>query len=241
MYKILVLAGGVLKEIVRRKDLYLIFMLLLVIVFYASFISFGGETGFLRYFKEIVISLAYIFSVIIAATFASRQIPQETEAKTIYPLLAHPLSRGQFILGKFAGVVFVSAASFSLFYLVFVIALVLRHDFSTPALLLVEGYFLHLFLLTFFVALTLLLSLFLSPAANTVLILIFYFATNWFGATFPDYVLLPHPELFDIKEKIIHTQDIVPLWAVLFLAAYAVIYASIFLTAANAAFRRRNL
>jgi len=81
------------KELIRRKDFYLIFALLLVIMLYAAAISFGGERGFERYFREIGISLTYIFSVIIAIVFASRQIPQEIETKTIYPILAHPVSR----------------------------------------------------------------------------------------------------------------------------------------------------
>ena len=76
------------KELIRRKDFYLIFALLLVIILYAAGVSFGGQRGFERYFREIGISFAYIFSVLIAILFAARQIPQEVETKTIYPVLA---------------------------------------------------------------------------------------------------------------------------------------------------------
>jgi ABC-type transport system involved in multi-copper enzyme maturation permease subunit len=241
MDKIFVLGQGVLKELIRRKDLYLIIILLLVIVLYAASFSFGGESGFHRYFKEVGISFTYIFSVIIGIMFAARQIPQEVESKTIYPLLARPLSRLEFILGKFFGVFFVTIVSFSIFYLVFIASLFMRGDFTTPPILLAEGYILHAALLSFFVSLAILLSLFLSTLANMVISVILYFGTNWFGATFPAYIFLPHPELFDIKEKIIHTQDIVPLWVMVFLVVYAAVYTALFLTLAYAAFRRRDL
>jgi len=241
MGRVAVIAQGVVKELIRRKDFYLILALLAVIILYSASFSFGGESGFQRYFKEIGISFTFIFSVIIGLTFAAREIPQEVEAKTIYPLLAYPLSRGEFIVGKFFGALFAAVASFTVFYAVFIASVLLRGDFSTPPVLFLEGYILHILLLSFFVSLGILLSLFLSAAANAAVSLILYFATNWFGATFPNYIFLPHPELFDIREKIVHTQDVVPLWAMSFLGAYAVVYTAIFLVLAYSVFRRRNL
>ena len=241
MRNIFILAGGVLKELVRRKDIYLIFALLLIILFYSGSLSFGGESNFQRYFKEVGISFTYIFSVIIAITFASRQIPQETETKSVYHILARPVSRIEFITGKFFGVFFVSMASFSIFYAVYIISLLLRKDFSTPAILFIEGYILHACLLSFFTSVTILFSLFLSVASNAVIMLILYFGTNWFGATFPAYIYLPHPELFDIRDKIIHSWDMVPVNIMYFLTLYALVYTALFLFTGYAVFRRRNL
>ncbi|MFA6321056.1 MAG: ABC transporter permease [Candidatus Omnitrophota bacterium] len=241
MKNIKVLGFAVLKELVRRKDFYLIFALLVVIIFYAAGVSFGGQKGFERYFREVGISFAYIFSVIIAIVFAARQIPQEVESKTIYPILAHPVSRGEFILGKFAGVLLVSVISFTLFYITILASFFLRGDFSSPPFLLLEGYVLHICLMSFFSSLAILLSLYLSTAVNTGITMMLYFAASWFGATFPAYIFLPHPELFDIKEKIIHTWDTVPVWAFFFLIVYAFIYTAIFLSLTYLGFRRRNL
>ena len=95
--------------------------------------------------------------------------------------------------------------------------------------------------MSFFVALSILFSLYLSIAANVGISMILYFATSWFGVYLPAYVFLPHPELFDIKEKIVHTWDIVPAWVVAFLGAYAVTYTAIFLLAAYLVFKKRNL
>ena len=241
MAKIIILAGVVIKELIRRKDFYLVFALLLVIIFYAAGVSFGGGTGFERYFREIGISFTYMFSVLIAVVFASRQIPQEIESKTIYPILAHPVSRAEFILGKFLGVLLVSVTSFTLFYITILVSFCLRKDFSSPPALLFEGYLLQICLLSFFASLSILFSLYLSTAANVVISMIIYFATNWFGATFPAYIFLPHPELFDIKEKLIHTWDIIPALTIWFLLCYAAIYTAIFISLTYLGFRRRNL
>ena len=241
MRNVWILAKGVIKELFRRQDFYLIFALLLVIITNSGAISIGGETGFTRYFKEIGISLVYIFSVIIAVTFAGRQIPQEVEAKTIYPILAHPVSRSQFIAGKYLGVLIISVISFTLYYAAFVISILARKDISTPWPLFVEGYILQACLLSFFIALTILLSLFLSPTATIGISIILYFASTWFGASIQGYIFLPHPELFDIKEKIIHTWDVVPVWVMSFLTAYAAAYTALFLGMACLAFRDRDL
>lgn len=241
MNKIRIIARGVIKELFRRKDFYLILALLFAIIIYTGTLSFGGERGLHRYFKEIGISLTYIFSIIIAVSFAARQIPQEIESKSIYPLLAHPVSRSQFILGKFCGVWFISIASFTLFYIVFILSLAVKGGISISWLLLLEGYYLHILLLSFLVSLSILLSLFLSTAANIGVTLLFYFGNNWFGASVPGYIYFPHLELFDLKEKIIHSQSIVPGWVILFLTLYALCYCIIFLYLASIVFKRRNL
>ena len=241
MKNVIILAGAVIKELIRRKDLYLIFALLVVIIFYAASVSFGGQKGFERYFREIGISLCLIFSVVIAVVFSARQIPQEVETKTIYPILAHPVTRFELILGKFAGVLAVSIASFTLFYVTILASFFVRGDFSSPPLLLLEGYILHICALSFFASLSILLSLYLSIAANVGITMILYFAANWFGTTFPAYIFLPHPELFDIKEKIIHTWDLVPAWALSLLVLYACIYTAIFISLSYSGFKQRNL
>jgi len=241
MNAVTTIAKGVLKELIRRKDFYLILALLVCLVLFASSVSFGGEKGFQRYFKEVGITLSYIFSVIISATFGSRQVPQEIESKTIYPILARPVSRFEFITGKFFGVWIVSILSFTAYYSVFVLVLWLRGDRMTPVPLIAEGYYLHCLLLGIITAFTVFLSMALSAAANSVIVMILYFSTNWFGLTFPAYIVWPHPELFDIKEKIIHTQDIVPFWAMAFLTVYAVFYISIFLMSSLAVFKKKIL
>ena len=56
-----------------------------------------------RYLKEICLLLIWISSLVIAITTAARQIPVERENRTIFPLLAKPVTRTQLLVGKFLG------------------------------------------------------------------------------------------------------------------------------------------
>ena len=235
------IARAVIKELLRRKDFYIILIFLFATIVYAGTFSFGGERDFQRYFKEIGISFTFIFSIIIAVSFAARKIPGEIESKNIQTLLAHPLSRLQFIIGKSVGVWLISAVSFTLFYLVFIVSVFIKGDFTTSWVLLLEGYYLNLLLLSFLISLSILLSLFLSTAANIATTLLIYFGNNWFGASAPGYIYIPHLELFDLKERIVHSQPAVPVWVILFLTVYALCYCVIFIYFAYLVFKKKNL
>jgi len=135
----------------------------------------------------------------------------------------------------------ISILSFTSFYIVFIISLLVRKDYSTPWLLLLEGYYLQILLLFFISSFAILLSLFLTPAPNIVVSLLFYFGSNWFGVSIPGYIYFPHLELFDLKERVIHAQSIVPGWVILFLTIYAICWTIFFLYLSWLVFRRRNL
>ena len=235
------IARAVIKELLRRKDFYIILIFLFAVIVYAGTFSFGGERDFQKYFREIGISFTFIFSIIIAVSFAARQIPGEIESKNIQILLAHPISRLQFIIGKSAGVWIISAASFTLYYLIFIISVFIKGGFAASWILLLEGWYLNLLLLSFLVSLSILLSLFMSTAANITLTLLLYFGNNWFGASAPGYIYIPHLELFDLKERIIHSQPIVPAWVILFLTVYAMCYCAIFIYFSYLVFKKKNL
>jgi ABC-type transport system involved in multi-copper enzyme maturation permease subunit len=55
-------------------------------------------------------SLAWFLAHILALLTAARQIPGEMEARTLYPLLARPLERGDYYLGKWMAVTFSGCA-----------------------------------------------------------------------------------------------------------------------------------
>ena len=57
----------------------------------------------MRYLKDVCLLLIWISSLVIAITTTARQIPAERESRTIFPLLAKPVRRGELIVGKFLG------------------------------------------------------------------------------------------------------------------------------------------
>ncbi len=59
-----------------------------------------NEDRIVRYLKEACLLLIWLSSLVIAITTTARQIPAERESRTIYPLLAKPVGRGEFIAGQ---------------------------------------------------------------------------------------------------------------------------------------------
>src|SRR5476649_762274 len=103
MKNIFAVAGVVIKELYRRKDFYVLFILTIVICVIMASVNIFNDNQIVRYLKELCLLLVWISSLVIAITTTARQIPQERENRTLLPLLAKPLSRAQLIFGKFLG------------------------------------------------------------------------------------------------------------------------------------------
>ena len=116
MNTILALAGVVIKELYRRKDFYVLFVLTAVITVAAGSVHFFDDPNIVRYIKDLCMLLIWISALFITIATAARQIPAERENRTIFPLLAKPVTRGQVILGKFFGCWLASGIALVVFY-----------------------------------------------------------------------------------------------------------------------------
>jgi ABC-type transport system involved in multi-copper enzyme maturation permease subunit len=103
MNTIWALAGVVIKELYRRKDFYVMFVLTAVITIAAGMVHFFNDPKIVNYLKAICVLLISVSVLIISIVTAARQLPAERESRTIFPLLAKPVTRAQVILGKFLG------------------------------------------------------------------------------------------------------------------------------------------
>src|SRR5436305_671321 len=119
MRTVLALASVVIKELNRRKDFYVLFVLTAVITLVMASVRFFHDEHIARYLKEICLLLIWVSSLVIAIATTARQIPAERENRTIFPLLAKPVSRGQVIAGKFLGCWLACGLALVVFYLFF--------------------------------------------------------------------------------------------------------------------------
>src|SRR3974390_3268890 len=113
------LAGVVIKELYRRKDFYVLFIMTAIITLVMGSVTFFHDAKIARYLKEICLLLIWVSSLVIAIGTTARQLPAEREHRTIFPLLAKPVSREQVVLGKFAGCWFACGLALIVFYLFF--------------------------------------------------------------------------------------------------------------------------
>src|SRR6266446_10099670 len=167
MKNIRAVAGIVIKELYRRKDFYVLFILTVLICLVMAAVHIFNDAKIVRYLKELCLVLVWISSLVIAITTTARQIPGERENRTLFPLLAKPLTRTQLVLGKFLGCWLACGLALLCFYLFFgLLAGSREHHWG------VLNYFqaaaLHWVMLGVVIALTLFGSLiFAAPSSNS--------------------------------------------------------------------------
>ena len=126
--RIFAITTNTLTDLTRQKVFYvvLIFALLLIgsSVFMARF-SFQQEFQIL---KDISLGAISIFSSLLAIVATARLIPQDIEDRTVYTILAKPVPRFEYLLGKLLGVLLLLAISIALMSLLFVAVLYLREQ-----------------------------------------------------------------------------------------------------------------
>jgi ABC-type transport system involved in multi-copper enzyme maturation permease subunit len=256
MNKILILARHTIKELLRKKDFYILIILFfgLAAFFYSE--TFFGIKDISRYLKDIGLSLVSLFSLIITISFSAKQIPAEIEAKTIYPLLAKPVSRSQFILGKFVGSLFISFISFSAFYCLYLLFILTKGE-HTSLILLAQYYWLSLLLLALIASFSILFSLFLTVSANIAITFCLYFFMFWYNEALRKllvlasgkltylysllYYILPHFEFYDLRIRLVHLWEPLPLWVITAISIYTVLYIGLIIWITSIIFKRKSL
>jgi len=255
MKNIFAVAGVVIKELYRRKDFYVLFIVTILICLVMASINIYNDAHIVRYLKEICLDLIWLSSLVIAVTTTARQIPAERENRTLLPLLAKPLTRVELILGKFLGCWLACGLALLCFY-VFFGALSATREHEWPLLNYFQAGMLHWFMLGIIVALALLGSLiFAAPSSNSTIcfviiggILFVARHLDQVALTLDEpvrtvvyylYFIIPHLELFDVRDLVIHNWPVIP-WAYFGLALlYAAFYMVVFLIGACLVFRRK--
>src|SRR5947207_1965506 len=115
-------------ELTRLKVFYvlLVFGLLLIgsSIFMAQF-SFQQEFQIL---KDISLGAISIFTSLLAIIATARLIPQDIEDRTIYSILAKPVSRFVYLIGKLAGVLLLLGMAVVIMAALFVVVMYAREQ-----------------------------------------------------------------------------------------------------------------
>ena len=120
---IFALALNTFREAVRNKVLHSLLGFALVLIFAALAVgqlSLGEET---RVTRDIGLGGIGLFGVLIAIFVGVNLVYKEIQLKTVYAMLAKPVRRHEFILGKFAGMVLTLVLLIAVMALVLVIVL----------------------------------------------------------------------------------------------------------------------
>ena len=257
MNNILVITSIVLKELVRRKDAYVLLIITVLLTLLSGSVNFFGDLKTVRYIKELCLLLVWICSVVIAVTLTARQIHAERESRTLFSLLSKPVSRNELIFGKFFGCWFACGVALLAFYGFFILTAVSRGG-GWRLLEHFQACWLHWVMLGVIVAMVLCGSLiFTAPSSNATINIVIIvgilmlgrhlgkLALHMSGPTqtvaLAVYYAMPHLEFYDLRDLIIHDWPLVKWNVIGFVTLYGLTYAAAFLGLACFLFRRKPL
>jgi len=242
-------------ESLRRKDLWVAVILAVLMITAASLLGKFGVAGLEMFLKDVTLTVVNLLSVILAVLFAARQLPEEVSRRTIYPLLARPITRFDLILGKYLGALALSTFALLLFALIGWVALAC---FGLKVGVIFWQYLLlRFFSLALICALTMALSVFMTPQATVTLTLLLALGSSTFGTAVKLlhgtvgqvaqkaleglYFLLPQLDLFDLSKRVSYGWNPVLTSTMVFLLCYATVHSAVCLTVGTLRFRKQAL
>jgi ABC-type transport system involved in multi-copper enzyme maturation permease subunit len=257
MNTIWALAGVVIKELYRRKDFYVLFVLTALITVATGMVNFFHDPRIVRYVKDICLLLIWVSALLIAIVTTARQIPAERESRTIFPLLAKPVTRWQVILGKFFGCWLATGIALIVFYLFFAVIIGSREQ-HWPWLVYIQALWLQWAMLAVVIALSLLGSIVTAaPSSTTTICFITVAGILLVGGNlntvalhhaqplqtifYTIYFLIPHLEWFDIRDRVTYNSGLVEGLDCLLATLYAAAYTGLFLLLTWLGFRHKSL
>jgi ABC-type transport system involved in multi-copper enzyme maturation permease subunit len=261
-----IVAVNVFRESVRDRVLYnlVLFAVLLISSSYLLGQLTAGQD--VKIIKDLGLAATSVFGLFIAIFIGIGLVSKEVERRSIYALLSKPVSRAQFIAGKYAGLVLTLAVNVTVMAVALYVLLAymswatpppIRAGWDAPgtdpallkALLLI---FIELMLIT---ALALFFSTFSSPILSAALTFGFY-VVGHFNADLKNfdrvvsswpavwlargaYHVLPDLSAFDVKTEVVHALPVTAGYLAS-TAAYGLAYIAALLLTATVIFSRRD-
>lgn len=248
------------RETVRERVLYnLVFFAILMIVSGLILRDLSVRQDD-KVIKDLGLAAIDVFGTLIAIFIGVSLVNKEIERRSLYPLLARPLTRGEFLLGKFGGLaltllVNVAVMTAGLYLTLAALRLTgparggsLDGKVLLAAACLYAGMLVVVALALFFSVVT---SSGMAAVCTVALVVVGRFADvirnmrevlpgvpSW--ATLLVYHLLPNFTHFDLKNRVVHGEG-VPLDGLAWILAYAACYSAVVLGLAGLAFRRKDL
>lgn len=257
MTKILALTGVTIREALRQKlavNLLVFALALVAASFTISQLTFGEQY---RIIVDIGLSAMEIFGTLIAVFLGAGLIARDVERRTVYPIIAKPVSRATYILGRYLGLV--ATTTLNLLVMVVVFTLVLAYYLKGFGFLHDSPFFAVVASMVVRFAVIGAVACFFSCFTTATLSAIFTLSLVVAGLLSSDlvrywaqqgpvaravgkaaFVLVPNLEALNLKEAMVY-KDAVPLSFAVTGLGYGVLYSAAVVAFAVAVFSRRDL
>jgi len=250
------IAKTIFTEALRRKEIYSIVLLTVILLGWGASFRFFDISGLHKFYQEIALKVMSISTMITVIVLASRQLPREFESRTIYTVLAKPISRTAFLFGKFIGVVSAGCFCFGLFMVVFLASNLIMH-FPLQWKTFSQYVYLQFLVIVLVASLAFALSLLCNQDAAITITSLIFLLGQVFTSTITiiyDYVspvgqavlkfinyAVPQVSLYDLSAKVVHAWPPISIRVIFMLTCYTAVFTAAYLSVSFMLFRRRSL
>jgi ABC-type transport system involved in multi-copper enzyme maturation permease subunit len=205
--------------------------------------------------KSFALAGIYFFNAIIALFLGTTSFFKDVDRKVVYFILSKPVSRAQFLLGKFLGLCAVLLLTTAILAVAYLGLIAYEHGgFDAMGLLAIFMQFVEMAL---FIAFALFVSTFSSSLLSIVYTSAVFFLGHVVSSLITDakavgisgvkyffvqvlYYVFPNLEKFNIRDLAVHNVAM-PFTAVVFALAYAALYIVLLLSAATWIFNKKEI
>ncbi len=251
--KIASIALNTFRETIRDRILYSLFAFAAIMIGLSYFLAELSVGDFERIVINFGLTCVHLFGVVIAIFIGITLVSKEVEKRTIYSIVSKPVSRFEFLVGKFSGLALTLLATTSAMTAGLIGIVYLQSGNVHFGLIIVSSFiYMELLLLT---ALAILFSSFSTPTLSSIFSLFLFFighfstslknfgehAVSWFasGGLLSLYYLLPNFENFNLKNLVLYGLKLDGKY-LLFVFSYFLVYLALILFIANVIFSRRD-
>jgi ABC-type transport system involved in multi-copper enzyme maturation permease subunit len=252
---VIAIASSVVRDAARKKIFYVVFLFGIAVLALAPLLptfDLGLRAQFLR---DISISLTSLFGVVLAVVLSVNQVPGEVDKRTIYNILSKPVSRAQYLLGKYVGILVSLAAIMFVMGIEILILLAAKVHVFSPIVF--EGVFAVFLESAIIAAFCLMFSTFAAAPITVFAAILFYFVchmktgflyskmvtgTHGFVKVITGalYYAIPNLENYNTSNQMGYGKAF-SLAGVLRITGYAALFAAVLVILGFLAFRRRDL
>ena len=242
------------REAIRDRILYLFVGFAVVLILSTKLfglLTVGDET---KIVKDIGLASMQFFSMLIAVMMSMLLVSREVDSRTVFNVLAKPVRRWQFLLGKYLGLVAIVAANLVFITGVLSVMVVIYERQFDPMLFFAS--FMTLLEMLVLAAFAILFAVLTKPILGSLMTLgVFvvghmsadlWLLTKQLPGTLARnviavvYYIVPNLERFNFRAEVVHDLPI-PMAAVSWAVVYALAFAGVVLFLANLRFRTKDL
>jgi ABC-type transport system involved in multi-copper enzyme maturation permease subunit len=255
--KVVHIAWVTVREALRQKlavNLLVFAVALVSVSIVISRLTFGEQY---RIIVDIGLTAMELFGTLIAVFLGAGLIAREVEQRTVYPIVAKPVSRGQYLVGRYLGLIVTTTLNLAVMAAFF--AVVLAIHTGGVAFVRDAPFLLNVLAMALRFAMIAAIAVFFSSFSTATLSAIFALSLVVAGHVASDivrywgdlggaaalvgkglYLVVPNLEALNFKEAMVY-KDAVPSGGAALAMLYGVLYATAVVSLSAAVFSRRDL